>query len=36
MSEKAEEQIAWTSDIGWIAIYVVGLILVIALVFVPV
>ena len=34
MSEKAEE--AWTSDIEWVALYVVGLILIIAAVFVVV
>jgi len=32
MSEKVEE--AWTSDIEWVALYVVGLILIIAAVFV--
>ena len=37
MSEKAEEQRnALISDIGWVALYVVGLILMIASVFVPV
>ena len=39
MSEKVEEQIAWTSetsDIEWVVLYVVGLILMIAAVFVVV
>jgi len=34
MSEKAEE--VWNSDIGWVALYVVGVVLIIAAVFVVV
>ena len=39
MSEKVDEQIAWTSetsDVEWVALYVVGLILMIAALFVSV